>query len=97
MEGIGSKMNLRNFLATKIYSNKYLHLDYWSILHLILFIIFGTLYPDKWIYVLFGSVIFEVIENNVSKKIMFLKENVKDTINDIFINCIGYWIGMRFF
>ena len=83
-------------LSTKIYTGRFIYLDYWSILHFIFFYLIGIIYPNKWILVITGSILFEIIEEISSKKIQSLKEIKIDTITDIGINLLGYWIAQRF-
>ena len=87
---------IRRFLATNIYTGRYLHVDYWSILHVALFFFIGMKFPNQWGAVILGSLIFEFIENKVSKKVSFLREDVKDTFSDIGFNLLGYWIGVLY-
>lgn len=89
-------MNLKQFLGTKIFENRYLFIDYWSILHLILFFIFGVTYPNQWGLVILVSIIYEFIENRLSKKAPFWKEPLRDTLSDFAFNFIGYWLGMTY-
>ena len=84
---------LRQFLATRVYTGKYLFLDYWSILHLVLFFIIGMKFPGNWERIIVGSIIFEFIESSVSHNVSFLREKAKDTITDLALNWIGYWLG----
>ena len=88
--------NLRQFLAKRIYTGKYLLVDYWSILHIVLFYFIGTYYPGKWVHVILGSVIFEIVESGLSKKVPFLRENTKDTVSDLLFNFAGYWLGINY-
>ena len=89
-------MKIRQFLATRIFVNKYIFVDYWSILHVALFFLFGVYYPNQWGLVIFGSIIFELVENRISKKAIFLKEPIRDTISDFLFNFLGYYLGMLY-
>lgn len=89
-------MKIKQFLAKKIYENNLIHMDYWSILHIALFFWVGMNYPNQWELVIFGSIIFEFVENKISRKVSFLKENLKDTISDLGFNFLGYWLGMLY-
>ena len=84
---------IRRFLATRIYTGRYLLVDYWSILHVALFFYIGMKFPNQWPAVIIGSVIFEFVENKISKKVSFLRENLKDTVSDLIFNLVGYWLG----
>lgn len=84
---------IRQFLATRIYTGRYLLVDYWSILHVALFFFIGMRFPGQWIAVIIGSLGFEFVENKISKKVSFLRENLKDTFSDILFNLAGYWLG----
>jgi len=84
------------FLQRIIFRNKILQVDGWSILHIILFFILGTQFPNQWRLVIIGTIIFEVFEMAASKRTSFFKENTKDTFTDILLNFVGYWIGSMF-
>ena len=87
---------IRQFLAKKIFENKWIFIDRWSFVHLALFFYFGTQFPNRFGLVIIGSIIFEVVENLVSKKVPFLRENMKDTLSDLFFNILGYYFGQNF-
>ena len=78
------------------YKNKFIHIDAWSITHLILFYIIGLLFPNRWTLVILGTLLFEVVEEFSSTKIRFLKELRVDTISEIWINLLGYWLAHKF-
>jgi len=87
---------IRTFLAKKIYESELIFIDRWSILHVALFFGIGIYYPNRWMLVIMGMIVFEYIEAVVSKSQTFLKETLKDTTSDLLFNVIGYWAGMRF-
>ena len=87
---------IRQFLRRKIYEGKYLFVDFWSIAHVILFFFIGVFYPNRWKLVIVGMIAFELFERVLSKKALFLKESTKDTLNDIFFNIVGYWLGQQY-
>lgn len=88
--------NLRNFLGNKIFENKYIHIDIWSILHLIFFFIIGLYYPNRWTEVIIAMVIFEFIEIKLSKRTSFFKESFKDIMSDFAFNILGYWLAHNY-
>tara|TARA_Y100000034_G_scaffold114936_1_gene151555 strand:+ start:13164 stop:13448 length:285 start_codon:yes stop_codon:yes gene_type:complete len=87
---------VRKFLATKVFENRFIFVDYWSGLHIALFFYIGTQLPNQWMLIILGSIVFEVVENIASGKLEFLKENLKDTLSDFAFNLLGYLAGMRF-
>ena len=89
-------MKIRKFLGKKIFENKFLYFDYWTVLHFLAFFVLALYYQDQWKLVIMGSVIFEIIEYNMSHKNPFLKEKIKDTINDLSVNFIGYYVGLTY-
>ena len=89
-------VKLKQFLKTRIIKNKYLYVDYWSILHLILFFIIGFYFPNKWMIIIVGSLIFEFSEKIVAARTPFLRETMKDKISDLGFNFIGYWLGINY-
>jgi len=88
--------SIRTLLGKKIFVNGLINIDGWSILHVALFFFIGMKFPNQWGAVILGSLIFEFIENKVSKKVSFLREDVKDTFSDIGFNLLGYWIGVLY-
>ncbi len=70
--------------------------DYWHLLHIILYILIGLLYPFDYILILFISVSWELYEHFMFKYII-RKSYCNDIsclrIEDIFFNLIGYFIG----
>ena len=87
---------MKQFLSKKIFETKYFFMDYWSIVHLVLFFLIGMYYPNKWGLVIFGSIIFELVENKMAKRAIFLRETMKDTLCDFFFNFLGYYLGMLY-
>ena len=87
---------IRQFLERKLYQNRYIFINYWVILHFILFFIIGIYFPNRWKLVIIGMIAFELFENLASGKVKFFKESTKDTITDFLFNILGYWIGSNF-
>lgn len=70
--------------------------DYWHLLHIILYILIGLLYPNNYILILFISIIWELYEHFMFKYLI-KKSNCTEIsclrIEDIFLNLLGYYIG----
>lgn len=70
--------------------------DYWHLLHIILYILIGLLYPHNYTLILIISIIWEIYEHFMFKYII-KKSNCKEfsclRIEDIFLNLLGYFIG----
>ncbi len=79
-----------------IFENKYIYLDYWSILHFISLFIIGFYFPNRWLIIIIGSLIFEFSEGVASRRTRFFKETMKDKISDLVVNFIGYWAGINY-
>lgn len=71
-------------------------LDYHYILHIILYILIGLIYPNNYILILIISILWELYEHLMFKYII-KKSNCNDItccrIDDIFLNLFGYFIG----
>lgn len=70
--------------------------DYYHILHVLLFIQIGILYPNNYLLIVIISIIWELYEHFMFKFII-KKSNCNDficlRIEDIFLNLLGYFIG----
>ena len=70
--------------------------DYYHILHVLLFIQIGILYPNNYLLIVIISIIWELYEHFMFKFII-KKSNCNDficlRIEDIFLNLLGYLIG----
>jgi len=71
-------------------------IDKWHILHIILYILIGLLYPNNYFLILVISIIWELHEH-IFFKYIIKKSQCKEIsclrIEDIFLNLIGYFIG----
>jgi hypothetical protein len=69
-------------------------IDYWHLLHLLLYIIIGLLMPNKYLFIFIISILWEIFEHISFKYIINSCNNIIcGRIEDIFINIIGYSIG----
>lgn len=71
-------------------------LDYHHILHVILYIFIGLVYPNNYLLIFLISLTWELYEHFMFKYVIKLS-NCKDIIclriEDIFLNLLGYFIG----
>ncbi len=67
----------------------------YTILHLIIYIIIGYYYPNKWIFIIIISFLWEIIEYILDKYKMcsFCEEIIMNKIIDIIFNLLGYYLG----
>lgn len=86
-------MGITNYLGKKLYENRLLYLDRWSILHFFGFLILGIYHPTRWGLVIIGTIIFEIFEIIMARKTALFKENPKDMFTDVLLNLSGYWLG----
>jgi len=70
--------------------------DYWHLLHVVLYILIGLLYPNDYTLILIISVIWELYEHFMFKYLI-KKSNCNEfsclRIEDVFLNLLGYFIG----
>ena len=70
--------------------------DYWHLLHIVLYILIGLLYPNDYILILIISIIWELYEHFMFKYLI-KKSNCNEfsclRIEDVFLNLFGYFIG----
>jgi len=70
--------------------------DFWHILHILLYILIGLLFPNNYFIILIISIIWELYEHFMFKYVV-KKVKCKDFIclrfEDILLNLIGYYIG----
>lgn len=70
--------------------------DYYHILHVLLFIQIGILYPNNYLIIFLLSILWELYED-LMFKFVIKKSNCNDftclRIEDIFLNLLGYFIG----
>jgi len=70
--------------------------DYWHLLHIVLYILIGLLYPNDYTLILFISIIWELYEHFMFKYLI-KKSNCNEfsclRIEDVFLNLFGYFIG----
>jgi hypothetical protein len=69
-------------------------INYYSIIHFIIWFIYGKYFKRKWPLFLFLSVGWEIIELFIPFN--FAIETTINKITDIFINIIGYSFGILF-
>ena len=86
-------VNLKGLLEKEILANDIIHIDGWSITHLIGFFILGIYHPNRWGLVITATIAFEIFERYMARRTPFFKEKLKDTFTDILLNFLGYWIG----
>lgn len=71
-------------------------IDYYHILHVLLFIQIGILYPNNYLIIVIISILWELYEHFMFKFII-KNSNCIDyiclRIEDIFLNLLGYFIG----
>ena len=48
-------VTIKQFLGKKIYEGSYLHIDFWSIVHLIGFFLLGIYFPNKLGLIIIGT------------------------------------------
>lgn len=70
--------------------------DYWHLLHVVLYILIGLLYPNDYTLILIISIIWELYEHFMFKYLI-KKSNCNEfsclRIEDVFLNLLGYFIG----
>jgi len=72
--------------------------DYWHLLHILLYILIGILYPNNYIIIILTSIIWEIIEHFIFKYIMKIcNDKICGRIEDIFLNIFGYLLGHLFY
>ena len=87
---------IKQFLGKKIFENRFIHIDRWSIVHFVGFFLLGIYFPNKLGLIIIGTILFEVFENIMSKRTPFFKESAKDTLSDIGFNILGYLLGQQY-
>ena len=88
-----SQETIKRVLGKKLYEDSTIHIDGWSWLHFLLFLLLGIYFPHKWAWIIMGTILFEAFERMASKRTKLFKESTKDTISDFGINILGYFIG----
>ena len=76
------------------YMGRYVSIDSWSIIHLVLFIVLGYHYPNQVVAMMLYGMAWEVFEwlmQNHTKS--FWEETHINTLWDIWFNFMGYQIG----
>ena len=70
-------------------------INLYTILHLLIYIIIGYYYPNKWLHIIIISFLWEIFEYIVHKfnSNSFFKESSTNKIFDIIINLVGYYLG----
>lgn len=70
--------------------------DYWHLLHIVLYILIGLLYPNDYSLILIISIIWELYEHFMFKYLI-KKSKCNEfsclRIEDVFLNLFGYFIG----
>ena len=98
-------MNMNNMNMNNMNMNK--PIDILSLIHLIIWIVIGSCFPNYYLYALLFSILFELFEYMLvkvnifyvlMKKYWFIPEKywneaIYNKIIDIIINMIGYCIG----
>lgn len=75
-------------------SLRYVSIDSWSVIHLVLFIVIGLHYPNQLLPMMLGGIAWEAFEwlmQNHTKA--FWEETHTNTLWDIWFNFMGYQIG----
>jgi hypothetical protein len=70
-----------------------------SLLHILLYFVFGYFFPNKWIYAIIISFLWEFLEYLLYyyfPKFTIFKEPLKNKIIDIIMNLIGFYLGYSF-
>lgn len=69
-------------------------IDYWHLLHLLLYIIIGLLMPNNYILIIIISILWETLEHISFKHIFYYCDSlICGRVEDIFLNTFGYIIG----
>jgi hypothetical protein len=69
-------------------------LNYYSIIHFIIYFILALFYPNKWIFVIIISILWEILEILLNyRKSKLWNETKLNKITDVIINLLGYGVG----
>jgi hypothetical protein len=69
-------------------------IEYWHVLHMLLYVIIGLLMPNYYLFILIVSILWELFEHVSFKYILrHCNSMFCGRVEDIFLNMIGYIIG----
>jgi len=83
-------MEFRKFLRTKVISNRYVHIDYWIVVHLLAGWLLFTMFNLPLGVAIFLIVAYEIIEPSFT---VFRKESFVDQLWDVKFGIMGFLIA----
>ena len=87
---------IRQFLVKKVFENDFIFVDRWLFVHFIGFFLAGIYFPNRWGLIIGITIAIEVFERVMSGRINFFRETTKDTLSDIGINFLAYFLGQQY-
>ena len=74
-------------------------INYWSIVHILLYILIALFIPNNWWFAIIISIIWEIYEYIMSQMSSndFYDEVIINRIFDVIFNLLGYYIGSVIF
>jgi len=69
-------------------------IQYWHVLHMLLYVIIGLLMPNYYLFIIIISILWELFEHISFKYILHRCDTILcGRVEDIFLNIVGYIIG----